>query len=313
MSECYLCKSKDLKVIQDTLRHNVERKVLRCSSCELNFLEPRKTHLQKYYDSDYRKLYTPVLGQSLNCQELFDISIDYQKERIKEISPYLKKDMKVLDVGCSVGYFLHTLKPLVKECVGIEFNTEHAEYVNEVLKIKVYTESIEKLNFPEETFDMITAYQVFEHVEDPLIFLENLKKYLKPNGVLVLEVPNLNDVLISQVNHQKYQDFWYRDPHVFNYSSHTLKKMTEAAGFKGESKSITRYSLLNHLHWKMTGRPQASVVEGTSVPLYVEGNPKDKSAQEALNSWFAKADEEYRSILKQFDLGSALLYVGRKS
>ena len=65
-------------------------------------------------------------------------------------------------------------------------------------------------------------------------------------------------ILLSGHNVQSYHDFWFREPHLFNFSAKTLKICLEKAGFKGEIKGAQRYNLLNHLHWKFLKKPQKS-------------------------------------------------------
>lgn len=193
---CYLCGKKELKVLRTKLRYDIERNVLECHSCGIIYLEPKPIP-KDYYEHEYRKLYTPVLGKKLSAKQIFGIFLPYQKARIDEIKHILNPEMRILDMGCSAGHFLYALKNHVKECTGIEFNKEEAKFASEIPGLKIYTYPIEETDIPFEYFDLITVFQVLEHIDDPIKFLKTIHKYLKPEGSLVVEVPNIQDALIS--------------------------------------------------------------------------------------------------------------------
>ena len=220
--------------------------------------------------------------------------------------------MKVLDVGCSTGHFLHKISPLVGECVGIEFNEDHARFVNEELSIRAYTVPIiEETPIQEGYFDLVTAFHVIEHVEDPIGLLKTLSQYMKPEGLLYLEVPNLNDALMSAYEVESYASFWFREPHIYNFSPDTLRRVLNRAGFTGKISTVQRYNFVNHLNWIMTGKPQNSAQIGMGVPSMADGVRDDDSGLASeLNAWASKADEGYRKILGRNSVGDSIVFVG---
>ena len=134
--KCYLCGKNNLKVIRTKLRYDISRNVFKCQDCGIVYLEPKEIDSKDYYQQNYRKFYSPVIGKTLNSREIFDIYFPYQQIRINEISHILNSRMKVLDVGSSAGYFLYALKDCVQQCIGIELNKENAKFANDELGIK---------------------------------------------------------------------------------------------------------------------------------------------------------------------------------
>lgn len=310
--KCYLCQSSRLTVIRTKLRHNIIRNVLKCEDCGLVYLEPKKENLRSFYAEEYRKLYTPVKDKALNSREIFEMYLPYQHSRIDEIKDRLTPDMKVLDVGCSAGHFLYVLRDYVQESIGIEYNKENAEFVNRELGIKTYTEPIEETDLSLEYFDLITAFQVLEHVDDPIQFLTTLSKYLKPDGYLYIEVPNINDALISMYNIESYCDFWYREPHIFYYSPKTLSTMLERSGFKGDISTIQRYNFVNQMNWILTGSPQESADIGMSKSILISSDSVDEQIKTEFNQWIQRIDEEYKQILNKYNLGESIIFIGKR-
>lgn len=310
--KCYLCGATKLKIIRTRLRYDIPRRVLKCQNCGIVYLEPKKKNLKDFYSDKYRKLHTPVIGEILNSQEIFDIYLPCQKSQINELKPILNPKMKALDIGCSAGHFLYVLRDYVQECIGIEFNKENAKFVNEKLGIKVYTEPIEKTDLSLNSFDLITVFQTLEHIEDPIKFLTKIHKYLKPEGFLCIEVPNIQDALISVFNIESYSDFYFKEPHLFYYSPKTLSLVLGKSGFRGKIKTIQRYNFINQMNWILTGKPQKSAEMGMAKPKLVTSDSVKKGIKDNFNKWIQKIDEDYKQLLGKYNLGESILFIGKK-
>jgi SAM-dependent methyltransferase len=162
---------------------------------------------------------------------------------------------------------------------------------------------------PQGYFDIITAFQVLEHVGDPLDFLKGVHKLLKPGGIICIEVPNVQDALLSVYGVKQYANFWYREPHVFNYSPRTLAMILRKAGFAGKTKTIQSYNFLNHINWVLKGEPQQSMDIGTSKPVLVSAH---SAVADEINRWMEKVDREYKTILNKHGVGESILFIGKK-
>ncbi len=310
--KCYLCGSEKLKIVKKKVRNNIPREVLECQNCSLNFLSPKDEDLEDYYAKAYRKEYTPIIGETFNSRETFELLLPFQQERVEKINHLLKPEMIALDVGCSTGQFLYTLKDYVKECVGIEYNQKDAEFTENELGIKTYSTSIENTDIPLNYFNIITFYQVLEHFQDPIKTLETYKKYLKDDGFIIVEVPNIQDILIKGYKIETYQDFWFREPHLFNFSPSTLTYVMEKSGFKGNIKGVQCYNLLNHLNWIFLEKPQKSIEMGWTKPVLIKDDGLDLHIKEEINHWFLKVNEEYQKLLEKHQISESILFIGQK-
>jgi len=306
---CYLCGEADPAVIRTKLRHDVRRNVLKCGRCGLAYLEPNDQDLQAFYADDYRSTYSPKPGHPLSSQEIFDTYLPFQQDRVDRILPRLNPLAVALEVGCSAGHFMHLLRPHVGECIGIEFNLNDAKFVNENLGIKTYSEPIEKTDIPHGSLDLLCAFHVMEHMEDPVGFLRSARPYLRKGSLLYVEVPNIDDALISLYGCEPFEDFWYREPHMFNFSPKTLEMTLGKAGFSGEIHTIQRYGFLNHVHWLQTGRGQPTVSVGMNQPVLVEKHKESLVAAE-INGWMSRMDREYRALLNKHRIGDSMVFIG---
>ena len=310
---CYMCRNENVSIIRNKLRHNINRNVIKCNSCEVVYLEPREDDLRNYYREAYKTRYSGVIGGSLSSKENFRLSLPLQQGRINEIKHLISPATVALDIGCSAGFFLYALKDYVHDCIGIEYNEEDAQFVERELGIKIYREPIEHTDVPHESFDLITLFQVLEHIEDPLGFLKTVSKYLKPDGYICIEVPNIGDALISIYHVESYADFWFREPHVFYFSPRTLLMLLEKSGFTGIVKTTQNYSILNHMNWIMKGEPQPDFSVGKGEPKLLDGDTVDNGIAAELNLWIQRMDKEYKEFLTKHGLGENVLYIGQKN
>ena len=115
---------------------------------------------------------------------------DYD-EAIKIVQKYKPKSL--MDIGCGYGYFLEKIKSAVDYTVGSEFNPSAIKVCNDK-GIKLYTTNLKEVH---EKFDMISAFQVFEHVKDNQVFIEDCLDLLNPEGLLLLVTPNPDSELIK--------------------------------------------------------------------------------------------------------------------
>lgn len=312
--KCRLCESSKTKIIKNKLRYNIKRNVWKCLVCGYVFLEqPKQTTASFYSGKEYRANYGPKLGKRSNCRDIFNTYSPFQQPIIKEIKKILKPSASVLDIGCSTGHFLASLRGKVKIRVGLELSRENVDFINKNLDFNVYNNPLAKANIKEAPFDVITCLQVLEHAEDPLNFLIDIKKFLKPKGYLYLEMPNINDVLMSCYEIKEYEDFYFREPHISYFSKKTLGILLAKAGFIGKIKTVQRYTIMNHVNWILTKKPQSDFILGNSDPVLVKDSNKcvDKRVKNDLNNLINNFDKEYKTILEKYDLGESLTFLGQ--
>lgn len=143
---------------------------------------------------------------------------------------------KVLDVGCSVGFFLACAQRDGWDVAGVEFSPDTAEYARKQLGDHVFTGVLEAAPFEIGAFDLITMWDVLEHVRDPMAMLARAGELLGADGKLVLETPNVDgwfpraSLLVA-----KSLDYWpHPEPpgHLFQFSVVTLCSFLQRTGFE---------------------------------------------------------------------------------
>ena len=308
--KCVVCDGDEFKIIRDKLRHNVPRKAVQCLNCSLISLENPSEEALDYSESDYRERFSTVIGKKTDPQEEFDIKINFQHKRVERMTHLLKPESKILEIGCSTGHFLHSIKDIVSEAIGIELFSEHAEFARNNSHLQIYEKPLKELSFPEHHFDVISMFQVFEHIPKPLDLLSCCKKILKPSGKLILEVPNVNDALLTVYDQPVFQERFYASPHHYYYSKNTLQKMLIKAGFEGTSRTVQDYTVFNPIHWILSKKPQTSQSDGYILPEWNCPDPEKKSEYQEVVNWFSKTNNEYKNLVERLSIAEHVWYEG---
>jgi SAM-dependent methyltransferase len=104
--------------------------------------------------------------------------------------------------------------------------------------------------------DLVCLFHVFEHVSEPAAFLAEVRQVLAPGGRVVIEVPSLDDPLLSLYRSSAYEAFYFQRQHPYVYSARSLSRVLTANELSvSEIRPYQRYGLENHLAWLMYGRP----------------------------------------------------------
>jgi 2-polyprenyl-3-methyl-5-hydroxy-6-metoxy-1,4-benzoquinol methylase len=170
-------------------------RIFACNTCGLYFKNyiPEDHELNTFYNS---------LGDSE-----WNYQLVYPHEKyLKHILAGLPDKANVLDVGCNTGRLLKDETGRLN-CYGVEINKEAAK-VAESAGIKIIAEKVENGNIGTGQFDLITLIDVFEHLNDPLPFIAQLTKALKPKGKLFI-FTGRTDCLPAQLCGSYY---WYFKP-----------------------------------------------------------------------------------------------------
>jgi len=112
------------------------------------------------------------------------------------INKYRPTTGALLDVGCGRGLFLDIMRKDGWSVTGVEFNEETAR--NAASKYGVKVVSVEAMTgFKDESFDVVTLYHVLEHMRDPSAVLQECRRLLKKQGLLVIAVPMFDSLQAS--------------------------------------------------------------------------------------------------------------------
>jgi 2-polyprenyl-3-methyl-5-hydroxy-6-metoxy-1,4-benzoquinol methylase len=199
----------------------------KCAICGLVFQNPQPVFadVSQRYDKEYfdYEIKNEEAFFSLMIMALADIGFD------KLNFPVFNNKKSILDIGCATGRFLYEFKKKGWDTAGIEICREAANYGNSNRGVNIYNCQLEEAVFPENSFSVVHASHLIEHLNDPVSFLKEIYRIVANNGFLILVTPNIDS----------FQSFIFKSgwrsaiaDHLFLYSITTLKKLCENNGFK---------------------------------------------------------------------------------
>lgn len=253
--KCQLCENENVRLIDSKIRNIKTGKInaYSCCSCGVHFLYPQYTEeeLKNYYNGEYRKEYTCKDYYSKEkLEEFFKKSLPEALIRKNRVNKYFNKKDEVLEIGSSSGYFLHSIKNEVSGVYGTEWDENNLNYCKGL--------GISAARNPSDfgkRFDKIFMFHVLEHIKNPVSFIESLKNQLKDNGMLFIEVPNNEDILLCEYDIPEFKDFYYQSAHLYYFNRNSLSYVLNKAGYSFKICNIQRYDVSNHLCWLKSRKP----------------------------------------------------------
>jgi 2-polyprenyl-3-methyl-5-hydroxy-6-metoxy-1,4-benzoquinol methylase len=267
-TSCPLCASETSEILAQQLRRG-NGMVRNCLACDHGYLiQEQAVDAKEYYGEQYRQEYSHnAEAAATHAREIFRVYKNYQQARLHHILPLLSASSRLLEVGASAGQFLSHVKHKVGEVNAIELDKACCAFMGSHLGIDADAEFLENSRFADQTYDLVCAFQVIEHVEQPVTFLKTLKRATRKGGTIFIEAPNLRDPLLSVWDMSTYRKFFYHSAHLHYFTEASLTKVAREAGFRADQIEISfiqDYNVLNHLHWIMNDGPQADCHVGLS-------------------------------------------------
>ncbi len=224
---CNICGSNQTKVIQ---KAEAPLNVVKCQECNFVYVSPQPDldMLCRHYDEqDY---YEDWIKKQMPKRILM------WKERFKDLRQY-RPSGRLLDVGCGIGTFLNIAKSGGFDVQGTEISGYASKYAQEKYGFPVFKGTLEGAGFDSESFDVVTIWHVLEHVSNPKSTIAEIYRLLKPNGLLVIAVPNVDNFLMQTLyrlvkrKELKYFSIEDKELHLYHFSEKTLRVVLESAGF----------------------------------------------------------------------------------
>jgi SAM-dependent methyltransferase len=238
------------------------QKFYECPNCDIAFLYPPLTpeEEQYFYTKEYEKFMENRSGKTSDWGGPKS-HITANESEVTRRLPYIEKeisntDLQLLELGCSSGFMLFPLQERGLKVYGVEPSGLFKAYVQS-RSIQVY-DSIDQFEMESGVsgeLDLITHYFLLEHVRDPLQFLKQCLRQLKPNGKIFFEVPSRDDPLVSIYNIPDFHKFYWSVAHNWYFNHASLTYLLDQLKCSYVLIPEQRYDLSNHMWWGAMGQP----------------------------------------------------------
>ena len=261
MGQCGICGGP-------TLRHLQCNKIIlmRCQKCGVIAQDP--IPLQKTVQSWYQMFYS---DRGTRFSPFAELLVTFFRYRRAAFVRHRSRPGRVLDVGFSRGLMLTRLKQFGWQSYGIT-NSPNAFRHGKSLGLHVYQGMLFGAKFHANFFQVVTFWHVLEHLRDPAAYLREAHRILSPEGVLIIEVPNIGSPTARWFGCR-----WLAldlPRHIFHFSPRSLRWAVEDAGFHVErmhyfSLEHSIFSLLQSMMNAVTGTQNVlleSFKYGNTIP-----------------------------------------------
>lgn len=231
---CQICGGRDHVLMFEEAPH----RIVRCKGCSLVFVTPRVAdhHVEEIYNEDYWRSDRPRDRGYADYARDEPLYLKTFERRMQFVDRWVQGEAKVLDIGCAAGFFLRTMRARGHDVWGLELSAAIAAVAREHLgEERVHIGTIEGLppdlpGFTPGSFDLVTLWDVVEHVPDPQSLLRAAARMLKPDGLLLLETQNVASrfarLLGRRWQHYKHQE------HLYHFNPQTVAELLDQAGFE---------------------------------------------------------------------------------
>lgn len=212
----------------DPSQEHIVTNVVKCEKCGFIYTDPLIISETGgytdpcYYEASSSESPDRLFGFTLNLIEKFH------------------KSGRMLDIGCGKGEFLSVAKKKGWEAHGIETSANFAKYASDTYGLPVKNLPLEKAGYPDDFFDVITLNMVLEHIEEPNSLICGIKNVLKDKGLLFIEVPNMESLMLKIItlyfrlkgkNWSPLLSPLHYPFHSYGYSSSSIRYLLETNGF----------------------------------------------------------------------------------
>jgi len=200
-----------------------------CNGCRFVYVNPQMTQeaiRDVYNDEDLREFFFKELllpHVEGDQQPEFETRLDQLQKLVQKPNP------RLLDIGCAAGLFLSLAGQRGFDAEGLELNQLYVEYIKSHRPVRVHPKLLEEMRYPSGSFDVVTLWDVLEHLPEPVETLKEIVRVLQLDGILALTTIN-HDCINEKILGHRWR--YYMPPdHLCSFTPPLLTPLLAQCGF----------------------------------------------------------------------------------
>ncbi len=221
---CNLCGADDSAVVFPKGFAQLHR-IVRCNRCGLMYANP-----QEEVDCDHFASYAEDAAYDQEANRTYfqkqHVQLPDNERALGVLNALFPHRGKLLEIGSFLGIFLDRIRSAGWEVTGLEPYRPVANYARRKYGLNIVDAILPAAGFPEAAFDAVVMLHVIEHLPDPSADLREIRRILRPGGVLVVETPRF-DSLMFKILGRRERSIGNCNGHIFFFTTTTLRKLLE--------------------------------------------------------------------------------------
>ncbi|MSS71225.1 MAG: class I SAM-dependent methyltransferase [Candidatus Latescibacteria bacterium] len=236
-----------------------DARVVQCRVCDLVYLNPRAEEgvAARNRTRDLVAHFAPLAPRQ---RVVFE-------RRLGQVRKVLGRSGRLLDVGCAAGGFMAVAREQGWSVAGVDVNGPATAHAREALGLDVVTGTLADLPEAYGGFDVVTLWDVVEHVPDPKGLIAQVRERVVEGGLIALSVPNVAS-LAAWVGKERWPMFG--DEHLTYFTPETIRKMVKFTGFEVrriETEGLGRHFLSSWRSSRVADKIESSYVGSNHRPV----------------------------------------------
>lgn len=257
---CEICKNKVIDIIYDdyirdgapgTLTKD-KYKMYQCRCCHTIWHDHNNGENIAFYQS---KEYRDKLEGTADIEDYYRLHDFEVLDKMNYCGTVIFRNAKVADIGCGGGSFLDYLSGPASDIIAIEPSNEYRKSLID-RGYNTYTYASDAVKDWANKIDIVTSFDVIEHVDDPVSFMKDVYDLLDEGGQGIIGTPTDCPVMRQLLGKTYEQGLLYSFQHIWILSEEGLRLCCQNAGFtKIKIKHVQRYGISNLIAWVKNGKP----------------------------------------------------------
>lgn len=262
--KCKICGSENIDIIYNDLIRDgglgqytkKPIKIFQCKNCDVIWHDNEIADVKEYYETEE---YRNELEGSSEEEKFYELHDKETFDKLNYTGTTIFRNKVVADIGCGCGAFLDYISGVAREVVAVEPSLKYRNIMSRK-GFSTYSYADEAKKLYANKIDVITSFDVIEHVQSPESFIKDVYDLLTVGGKAIIGTPTDAPIMRSLLGKDYEKKLLFSTQHLWILSEKNLRMISEKCGFKNiDIKYYQRYGIDNMLGWLKEKEPKSEI------------------------------------------------------
>lgn len=262
--KCKICGSENIDIIYNDLIRDgglgqytkKPIKIFQCKNCDVIWHDNEIADVKEYYETEE---YRNELEGSSEEEKFYELHDKETLDKLNYTGTTIFRNKVVADIGCGCGAFLDYISGVAREVVAVEPSLKYRNIMSRK-GFSTYSYADEAKKLYANKIDVITSFDVIEHVQFPESFIKDVYDLLTVGGKAIIGTPTDAPIMRSLLGKDYEKKLLFSTQHLWILSEKNLRMISEKCGFKNiDIKYYQRYGIDNMLGWLKEKEPKSEI------------------------------------------------------